>query len=74
MKAQIILSIDDEGDPVISFRHHDKSDELEQKLLGVFTKRAIENGLTITRPNGYIECGTDNSWENYIIRTKNPES
>ena len=74
MKAQIILSVDTEGHPILSFRHHDKSDEIEQKLLGLFTKRAIENGLTISRPSGYIECGTDNSWENYVIRAKEPKS
>ncbi len=71
MKAEINLTVDTiTGSPMITIRHHDKSDAIEQKLLGIFIKQAKEKGLEINNINGYIECGTSNSWENYVIRIK----
>ena len=71
MKAYFELTVDENtGEPIIKFRHYDKSTELEQKLLKVFLNKAIPKGLEIKRISGYLDCGTSNSWENYEIRTK----
>lgn len=40
MKVEIELTIDANGNPYLELIHHDKSDELEQKLLGVFLKKS----------------------------------
>jgi hypothetical protein len=66
--SEIKFNIDDSGNPVIDIRHLDKSDKLEDRLLGVFIKNAVRYGLQIQNPSGFIESGTENSWENYRIR------
>jgi len=72
MKAEIELTINDIGEPILKIRHHDRSKELEQKLLGIFLHRASGKmeGLELVRTNGHLEAGTDKSWENYEIRLK----
>ena len=66
---ELKLSIDKKtGLPIIKFRHHDKSENLQQLLLGVFTKGAKEKGLMITQPNGKLS--DTESYENYEIRIK----
>jgi hypothetical protein len=72
MKAEIELTINESGEPIIQIRHHDRSDALEQKLLGVFLNRASGKmeGLELARTNGCLEAGTDNSFNNYEIRLK----
>jgi len=67
MKAELELTISDMGSPKIKIKHWDKSSELEQKLLGVFIKKAMLNGLRLVSVSGHLETGTSNSWENYEI-------
>ena len=71
MKAEFEFTIDKKsGEPIIKFRHHDKCDSLEQKLLGLFVSRIKERGVELVNPTGYCEVGTNNSWENYEIKIK----
>jgi hypothetical protein len=69
MKIEFELTIDEiTGEPKIKFRHHDRSDELEQKLLNVFILKAKTSGIELFNTNGHLEAGTKNSWENYEIK------
>jgi hypothetical protein len=74
MKAEIELTINDSGEPIIKIRHHDKSNALEQKLLGVFLSRASGKmeGIELVQTNGHLAVGSTppESWENYEIRLK----
>jgi|GEM_PF-3647609 len=70
MKAEFTLTVDSEGNPMIEFKHHDKSNELEQKLLGIFVESAQTTGIELKHTRGHIEMGTDNSWEGYVIKAK----
>lgn len=54
MKAEIELSVDEEGNPIIIFTHDEISKETEQKLIGVFTTRAKESGIKLINPRGTI--------------------
>lgn len=58
------------GEPKIEFKHHDKSSELEQRLLKVFIDKAKSGGIEIVNTGGFLESGTTKSWENYEIRIK----
>ena len=72
MKVEIELSVDSvTGEPIIKFRHHDKSDAIEQVLLNVFINKARGQQLKIVHIGGYLECGTKNSWEDYQIKINN---
>lgn len=66
----IKLDIDDDGKPILAIKHHERKDCLEQRLLGHFIKSVKENGIVIKNSHGMVECGTDNSWEVYIIKSK----
>ncbi len=68
MKVEIELTIDANGNPYLELIHHDKSDELEQKLLGVFLKKASESGLFIGPIGGSYTPGTKISYEKYLIK------
>ena len=70
MKAEFALTVDSEGNPMIEFKHHDRSDELEQKLLGVLVKQAQSKGIALYPVNGHVELGTNNSWNGYVIKAK----
>lgn len=71
MKAEFTLTVDTKtGEPFIQFKHHDKSNAIEQKLLKVFVDKALKNGLKICNPGGYLEAGASNSWEKYEIRAQ----
>lgn len=72
MKAEFYFSVNDKGEPVIGFKHHDRDNSLEQKLLGIFVKKALANGIKIGSPGGMLEAGTNNSWEEYKIEIKTP--
>ncbi len=65
MEAEIELTIDKEGNPILSIKHHDKSDALEQKLLGVFIDRALACGLKMRGTTGILS--DHESWEKYEI-------
>lgn len=66
-RVEIELSVDKKsGEPIIKIRHHDKSDDLAQVLLGLFVKGGKERGLRISNTSGYAEVGGD-SHENYVI-------
>lgn len=67
MTAEFELSINNDGSPMIKFRHHDKDNSLEQKLLKVFIDKANKDGICLKPTGGYLETGTKNSWEDYII-------
>lgn len=66
----IKLDIDKNGKPQLLIKHHDRCDSLEQKLLGQLLKEIQENGINIGHGSGYLECGTDKSWETYILQAK----
>jgi len=69
MKVEFELTIDDTtGEPKIKFRHLDKSDALEQKLLNIFITRAKLRWIRLVNTGGFLECGTKNSHENYEIK------
>jgi hypothetical protein len=71
MKAEFELTIDDKtGEPKIRFRHHDKSNEIEQKLLKIFVDKAKDKGIEVISTGGYLEGGTSNSWNYYEIKIK----
>lgn len=67
MKAEFEINLDKNGNPVVRFRHLDKSTALEQQALGVFIKAVKENGVVLRNPNGYIDS-EGNSWENYELQ------
>jgi hypothetical protein len=71
MKTEFELTIDEiTGEPRIKFRHHDKIDDLEQKVLNVFITMAKKHGIELVNPSGHLEAGTSVSWENYEIKIK----
>lgn len=70
MKVEIELTIDTDGNPFLELTHHDRSDELEQKVLGLFLKKASESGLKIGPIGGSFEPGTKKSYEKYHIKPK----
>lgn len=71
MKAEFELTIDEKtGDPKIKFRHHDKNNSLDQKILKRFLTEAKEKGIELGHSGGYLESGTSNSWEDYEITIK----
>ncbi len=67
MKAEFEITITKEGVPAIKFTHHDKSNFIEQILLGLFLKQAKEHGIKLVNTSGFLESLTDNSHENYLI-------
>jgi hypothetical protein len=68
MRTEFELNVDSNGRPCIKFRHYDKDNSLEQKVLKVFLDAVKEKGCVLKSPSGYLEVGTDNSWENYEIQ------
>ena len=64
MKIQ--LSIDRLGNPILEIQHLDKSQNLDQKLLGVFIERAMQNGIVIENTNALLS--DTESYVNYIIK------
>jgi hypothetical protein len=72
MKSELELNLDQNGRPCIKIRHHDKDISLEQKALWIFIDGVMKNGCVIEHVSGYIETGTDRSWENYEIQIKKP--
>ncbi len=64
------LTVNRDGEPAIKFRHHERCDLLEHKLLKIFVDKASKGGLVLRHAGGRLEAGTDNSWEDYEIRTK----
>lgn len=71
MKAEFELTIDEKtGEPKIKFRHHDRSNAIEQKLLKIFVDKAKKNGVIVANTGGHLECGTSNSWEDYEVKIK----
>ena len=67
------LNIDKDGRPMIKFRHHDKSNSLEQKILGIFIEAVKEKGMILINPSGSINTN-GNSHENYEIHIKKQQS
>jgi hypothetical protein len=71
MKAEFDLNVSTKtGGPIITFKHHDKDSSLEQQILKVFIDGAIKNGIELVPTNGFLEVGTNNSFEQYEIRIK----
>ena len=68
MKTEFELNVDSNGRPCIKFRHYDKDNSLEQKVLKIFIDSVKEKGCVLKSPSGYLESGTINSWENYEIQ------
>lgn len=68
MKVEFELNLDSNGKPCIRFRHHDRNNSLEQKALKLFIEGAKEKGINLRNISGFLESGTNNSWENYEIQ------
>jgi hypothetical protein len=68
MKAEFELSLDSNGKPCIKFRHHDKDNSLEQKVLDIFIEAVKEKGCVLKNISGYLDSGRSDSWENYEIQ------
>lgn len=69
MKVEFELNIDEKtGEPIIRFRHDERSDAMEQRLLKIFVEKAKKNGILLVNPNGQISSGS--AWENYEIKIK----
>lgn len=68
MKSTIELQIleYENGKPCIAIRHHDKSTELNDKLLGLLINGLKTCKIVLKNPSGYIDT-MGNSWENYQI-------
>jgi hypothetical protein len=70
MKAEFELNLDSNGQPCIKFRHHDKDNSLDQRLLNAFLIVVKEKGCMLKNTGGYLKSGTNESWENYEIQIK----
>ncbi len=70
MKAEIIFKLDHNNRPLIQVTHHERVDDIEQKLLGKFLNDAIQYGLKIGPIGGSLVAGTNQCYENYIIYVK----
>lgn len=68
METKFILNVDKNGRPCIKFKHYDRSNTLEQKILDIFIKAVKKHGCVLVNPGGFLEAGTDNSYENYEIQ------
>lgn len=67
MKVELELNVDGKGNPIIKIRHHDKNNSMEQNLLKLFIHNANCARMSFKKTTGYLETGTNNSWENYEI-------
>lgn len=70
MKVEFELNLDANGSPCIKFRHYDKSNSLEQKLLKSFIDAVKSNGIILSNVSGYVDT-SGVSFDNYEIRIKN---
>ena len=70
MTVEFELTLNSNGSPCIIYKHHDRDNSLEQKVLKIFLDGALEKGIVLKSTSGYLECGTNNSWENYEITIK----
>lgn len=68
MKIEFELTIDDAGLPVIQFKHHDKDQSIEQKLLKVFIDQVNKKGVKMISTSGYTEICGSNSWDQYEFK------
>lgn len=69
MKAEFTLYIDDAtGVPSIQFKHHPKSNDLEQRVLMIFVRSAMEKGVEIVSERSFVD--DRNCWTEYEIRPK----
>lgn len=55
------------GDPIIKFRHMDRSEDLEHLLLKRFIELSKENGIQLYPTRGETVAGTDKSYLDYEI-------
>jgi hypothetical protein len=65
-KVEFEFTLDDDGKPCISFKHHDKSNLLEQKLLKIFIDAAKEKGIFLNKTGG-LASTNGVSWDSYEI-------
>jgi hypothetical protein len=66
--SDIILSVDNDNVPMLELRHHDKNNSLHAKMLGLFVRNAMQNGIHIVHTKGFL--GKGESFEDYEIKTK----
>lgn len=67
MKAEFELSLDDQGKPCIKFKNFEKDNSLDQTVLKSFVYFAMQKGINLVSPGGYLNTNGD-SFENYEIR------
>lgn len=68
MNAAISLSVNRENEPMIRILHNDKSDFLIDAIMGVFIRRALEEGIEIRKISSTI--GGGESFAQYEITIK----
>jgi len=69
MKAEILLQIDDKGNPYLVIKHHDKDGSIDEKLLGIFLAKALTNGLEIKQAGWYDARSQGVLFNRYSITT-----
>ena len=68
-EIQLRFTVDQYGSPMIEFTHFDKRDDLLHKVVGVFVRRALSEGIKIFPVSGHMECGKPHtSFEKYVIK------
>ena len=68
MNAELEIHVDSNGNPLIRFRHHDKDNSIQQKLLGNFINAVKERGCQLVNPKGHLDSSNGISWEEYEIK------
>lgn len=66
MKVELELNVDSLGKPIIKVKHLDKSEAIEQRLLGQFIKNGQQTGLRIVPSCGFLS--DSESFECYEIK------
>ena len=70
MKVELELNIDSNGKPCVKFKHHDKDNSLDQKILGVFVDAVKEDGCELKSFGPCMETGTSVHFTTHEIRIK----
>ena len=73
MKTDLIkLTLNDDDIPVLSFTHREKSELLDQKLLGMLVRQINQQGAELHLVKQYTDSENKPLWE-YEIRPIQPD-